>query len=258
MKRLFLLFAIISLSTAQVCGQHSVKAMNMGSDVPGKNFIKTNLTSILLKNFSLQYERVLTKTISASISYRFMPTTNVIYKEELSEYIDSEDENLQEIIDNANISNFAVTPEIRFYMGKKGYGRGFYIGTYYRYSNFDFDNIHAEFETEDETTFNIAANGNIRAHSVGILLGAQWALSRHLCLDWWIIGPHIGKGNGKAEAFPSPALTTEEQDAIREELADLEIPETDVTYEVSSNKVAMTLKGPWAGIRAGISLGIRF
>ncbi|MDD2426388.1 MAG: DUF3575 domain-containing protein [Bacteroidales bacterium] len=258
MKKLFSMLTLLCLFALQLSGQYNVKAMNMGTDVPGKNFIKTNLTSMLLKNFSLQYERALTKTISASVSYRFMPTTNVIFKDQISDYIDSEDENIQDIIDNANISNYAITPELRFYMGKKGYGRGFYIGTYYRYANFDFDNIHAEFETDEQATVNIVAAGNIKSHSAGILLGAQWALSRHLCLDWWIQGMHFGKASGIAEALPSPALTTEEQDAIRDELANLEIPETDITYEVSSNRVGMTLKGPWAGIRAGISLGIRF
>ncbi len=66
------MLTLLCLFALQLSGQYNVKAMNMGTDVPGKNFIKTNLTSMLLKNFSLQYERALTKTISASVS---MPTS---------------------------------------------------------------------------------------------------------------------------------------------------------------------------------------
>ena len=37
------------------------------------NIIKTNLTALLLRNCSLQYERVLTRKISACIQIRTMP-----------------------------------------------------------------------------------------------------------------------------------------------------------------------------------------
>src|SRR5659263_220416 len=47
------------------------------SDKPSKNFIKFNLTSLALKNFSLQYERVLTKSISAAVSFSIMPERNI-------------------------------------------------------------------------------------------------------------------------------------------------------------------------------------
>ncbi len=41
------------------------------------NFIKVNLTSLPMMNFSLQYERVFTKRISGAVSFSLMPEKNI-------------------------------------------------------------------------------------------------------------------------------------------------------------------------------------
>jgi len=259
MKKLLFLSVGLLVITAQLYGQQDVKAMSINGGSLPKNYIKINATALLLKNYSIQYERVMTKKVSLALAYRIMPTTNIPFKDKILEYVDSEDENVQSIISNTNFNNYAITPEVRFYLGKKGYGRGLYIATYYRYANFNMDNIQADFEDdEDETTTTIVASGKATSHTVGFLVGAQWALSKHICLDWWILGPHAGFGHGNFEALPSTAISENVQQDIREELEDIDIPMTKHTVEVSSNRVAMTFDGPWAGIRAGISLGIRF
>ncbi len=41
-------------------------------------------------------------------------------------------------------------------------------------------------------------------------------------------------------------------------LENIDIPLTNKTVIVTANNVAMKLDGPWAGLRAGISLGFKF
>ena len=46
-------------------------------DKPSMNFIKVDLTSLPIKNFSLQYERVLSKRVSAAVSFSLMPERHI-------------------------------------------------------------------------------------------------------------------------------------------------------------------------------------
>ena len=54
-----------------------------------------------------------------------------------------------ELIENVLITNLTVTPEIRFYTGKKRYGSGFYISLFYRYGQHSFTNALIDYEGED-------------------------------------------------------------------------------------------------------------
>jgi hypothetical protein len=47
------------------------------TDDISKNFVKFNLTSLAIMNFSLQYERVLSRSISGALSFAYMPETNI-------------------------------------------------------------------------------------------------------------------------------------------------------------------------------------
>ncbi|MEN6619406.1 MAG: hypothetical protein ABFC28_07930, partial [Rikenellaceae bacterium] len=86
----------------------------------------------------------------------------------------------------------------------------------------------------------------------------QWALSKHICLDWWILGPHFGVSSGDLTGIPDPALTELEQIELRNKMEDVDIPMIDKKVEVSSNRAAMIFDGSWAGLRAGISIGFKF
>ena len=65
-----------------------------------------------------------------------MPTSKVPYIKNALEEV---------IVNDAKLSNYSVTPEIRFYVGKKGYGQGFYIGPYYRYASFEVKDVNIRF-----------------------------------------------------------------------------------------------------------------
>ncbi len=227
-----------------------------------KNYVKFNITSIALKNYSIQYERALTKTISLAFTFRDMPSTNLPFKSQILKQIDATDETARNAVNGVKIGNMAFTPEVRFYMGKKGYGRGFYIAPFYRYAKYEASELEFDYEYEndqnEQVNASISMSGNITANTVGLMFGAQWALGKHICLDWWILGPHYGKSKGDITGIPSDAIPPEGQAEIRQTLEDLEIPMVKQTVEVSERRVNMKIDGPWAGVRAGISLGIRF
>lgn len=228
-----------------------------GYQIQQKNLIKVNLLPIALRNYSIQYERVLGKSVSVAVAYRFMPEGTIPLKNKIIDYAEPDDQQVIDILNEAQLSNFAITPEVRFYLGKKGYGRGFYVSLFYRYSNFDANNIDADFEEED-ISVNVDMKGNIKSHTVGFVLGSQWALSKHLCLDLWFLGPHYGTGSGSFTGIPSTPMSTEEQNTVRDKLNELEIDPYTKTVEVNQNKATVNIKGPFGGFRAGLSLGIKF
>lgn len=222
-----------------------------------KNIIKLNLMALPLKNFSFQYERVLSKHVSLALGVRTMPSSTLPFQ---STFISIADVTDQQTIDNLTkfkTGNFALTPEVRFYLSKKGYGRGFYIAPYYRYAKFSSEELPVEY-TSGNTTATIRLKGDVATHNAGLLFGAQWKLGKAVSLDWWILGAHYGQSNGTLTGTPSQALTQQEQTDLRSEIESLEIPLTKIKAEVTANSAKAIFDGPWAGIRSGLTLGIRF
>jgi hypothetical protein len=90
------------------------------------------------------------------------------------------------------------------------------------------------------------------------MIGAQWALGKHICLDWWILGPHFGISSGDVLGLPSAPLSVEDQQEIEDELNGIDFPMFKQTVDVTADKASMIFDGPWAGIRAGLSIGVKF
>src|SRR3546814_7137722 len=107
-----------------------------------------------------------------------------------------------------------------------------------------------------EETRSVPLDGKLSTITGGLLFGAQWQLSERLYLDWWILGPSYGSANGQLTATTS--LDGDEQQELREELTDLDIPMVETTVHVDGNGARMDMKGPWAGLRAGIGIGFNF
>ncbi len=225
---------------------------------PKKNLIKLNLTGLPLRNYSVQYERVLSKRLSVAFSYRNMPEGNLPMKDFIIDNIDSPDQEAIDIINNFTISNYAITPEIRLYLGRKGYGRGFYIAPFYRSASYSGGNMVFHYQDDNNVEQNVTLSGDIKSQTFGLMFGAQWSLSRFLVLDWWILGPHAGNGKGDLIGTSSQTMTADQQNELRQNLEDFEIPMVKKTVSVNANGATMSVDGVWAGIRAGISLGIKF
>ena len=223
---------------------------------PG-NFIKVNLTGLVFKNYSFQYERVLSKKVSFAIAYRTMPSSSLPFKNVILD-ASNNNQDTKDAIDALRLSSSAVTPEIRFYLSKKGYGRGFYIAPFYRHASFKASQMKFNYTNSSNVQNSILLSGKLTANTGGLLFGVQKALGKHLCLDLWIFGPHYGSGTGSFNGIPGTPLTQTEQDNLRQQLNDFDIPLTNKTVTVTANAASMKLDGPWGGIRSGISFGFRF
>lgn len=221
-----------------------------------KNILKVNLTSAVLRYYSLQYERLLSRKISAGIGMGYMPSGKLPLLAGLEPVIDDPDTYAH--LQNLSIGAFSVTPEVRFYLGKHSGARGFYIAPFARYSDYQlrFDNFTFEPENAPSAHASIALKGNLSGITGGLLLGSQWRLGKRIYLDWWIAG--AGYGRGKGELNGAASLSNEEQQALKLELDALQLPFVKSETTVDANGAYMKLAGPWADLRAGISLGISF
>ena len=234
-----------------------IPAQQIENESDGKNIIKTNVTGFFFKNFQGTYERVFSKVLSVNVSYGVVPEGKLPYTSLLS---DDTDPGFKEISLNGN--NFTLEP--RFYVGKRGFGQGFYIAPYYRYSSYKVSN----YSTTVDVTVNgipydsvlINFTGDASAHSGGLLIGSQWFLgkSENIVLDAWFLGAHFGKATGNLDGITNRKLNSLEQQEVQKELDKLDIPIVEYKATVNENGANIKVDGPWAGLRIGLSLGYRF
>jgi hypothetical protein len=235
------------------------------TDDISKNFIKLNLTSLAVLNLSLQYERVLSRSISGAISFSYLPETNIptYLADQLITQVENNSEDgidpeTEDIIRSLLISSYTFTPEVRFYLGKKRYSTGFYISLFYRYGSYSVSNIPIPYTNDLDEDITIDTKGDIKSHTGGVLLGYQWALGKHLCLDWQMFGPHFGVSSGDFLGLPSSPLSQADQADIEEEFLKVESSLIEQTVDASANEVKMLFDGPWGGIRFAVSFGVKF
>jgi hypothetical protein len=257
MKIRILVFMIFLITTS--LSTYSQQYGIVEYEIPGRNILKANLTGLLLRNYGAQYERVLSHRVSVGLSFRYMPEGPIPFKSTIINNLEDTDQETIDQINSLRLSSMAITPEVRFYLSKKGWGRGFYLAPFYRYASHEVNNVNVEYEDAVSGPSTIAMTGKMSSNTGGLLIGAQWDIGTNLVLDWWIIGPHLGGGNGELKGTSSRPLTASEQADLKNELESIDFPfgiESQVT--VNANGAQMKLNGPVAGVRAAIQLGIRF
>lgn len=243
--------AINAQETSVDAGTHKTTV-----DADGKNLVKWNVAAVALKNYSFQFERAVGKKIAVALGVRYSPKSKAPFASTIEDLVD--DEETWEMIRDFKTENFALTPEVRFYMGK-GVFRGFYVAPYVRYSNYSVDvplNFTVEYAGQTRTAV-IPLNGDINALTGGLLFGAQWKLSKLVYLDWWILGVNYGSSSGNISG--KRTLNPIEQEVLREKLSGLEdLPVVKTKVTVDDEGVDVDFDGPLAGARAGLSIGFRF
>lgn len=215
-----------------------------------KNIIKVNLPALAFRNFSLQYERQVGKRTSVAVNVHTIPFGKLPFQSTIENFGDDTDVQF----DKFQIGSFGIVPEFRYYVGKKGALRGFYIGPFLSYSNYKLD---LPIEYNNKTGI---FNGKLNAITGGLQLGSQFRLSNSLTLDWWILGPNYGSADGTLTF--TGALTATEQQELSDALEDIknDAPlKTIKSYTVNANGATVIAKGPWGGLRGlGFNLGFRF
>jgi hypothetical protein len=218
--------------------------------------IDKNLAKINLIGFSIngQYERILSKRISVALSYKVLPNGKFLFRG----LIPTNDPQARESLDNLTLSNSAITPEVRFYLGKKGYGQGFYLAPFFRNAKFGGKGIGIDFTLDNGQTTTFNMEGNIKANTFGLLIGAQWKLGKNFWLDWQILGPHYGGATGLIIGKSTVPLSITERTNLENALKDINIPFGRENVSVSPTEAILRLTGAWAGLRTAISLGFDF
>lgn len=225
---------------------------------PRPNLVKLNVAGLPIGNFSFQYERAITQSISVAAGIRFMPKGDLPFKSVFEGIIDNDE--VWSHLDQLQISNVAFTPEVKFYFGRETL-QGFYVAPFVRIARYSTDiPIHIEYRDNQSDIYieeNINMSGGISTFTGGVLFGAQWKLTDQWYLDWWILGPQYGTSSGSLTTLKN--LTEREQDALRDQLSILEdVPLIDLSSEVNSEGATINAKGPWTGVRAGLAIGYRF
>lgn len=215
------------------------------ADDAEKNLVKLNLPSLALKTLHVQYERAIFGKTSVGLGVRMMPKGSLPF----SSSFDSIDDQLGSL----EMGNFAITPEIKFYMGK-GVFKGFYIAPFLKYANYN-ASINYEFDSNNRTEM-IPLSGKLNTYTAGVLFGAQWEIANKFYLDWSIFGPQYGISRGNLSG--TRTLSAQEQKDLKSELDEIDLPVGNVSSTVTANGAVVDFKGPWAGIRANIGIGYRF
>jgi hypothetical protein len=259
-----MLLCLLSFSARAVEPTHPAKQqsiMSTYSDGETMNIIKLNLLSLPMKNISLQYERVLNRKFSAALGFRYMPSSSLPFSKLIADKFaggDTADE-AADLLSNFKISGFALTPEVRLYLSKKGYGQGFYLAAYYRYAHFNTSGLsYTVKNANNDVLANVNLAGSVNTNTVGLMIGSQWKIGKFVDLDWWILGPNAGSIKGTLTGTSDKPLKPEDQKTLDEQLGDIDLPFVKESHTVTSNTASISLKGPWAGLRVGLALGVHF
>ena len=225
----------------------TVGAQNSADDK--MNIVKTNVTAYAFRNVNLTYERIINQKFSVAIGFGSMGKGSVPFSKS---YIkDTELSNVE-----VSLTNFTIEP--RIYLGR-GYGHGFYLAPYYRYSSFNADNIvlTGNYGMGDVP---LKISGKASGNSAGLMVGAQWFLGKsdNWVLDFWMAGGHYGKGNGDFRGTSNRTLSPAEQQELKKKIDGLDIPFVKYTSTTDANGANILVDGPWAGVRSGLSVGYRF
>lgn len=252
-KLLVLAAASLTFCSQQLYAQTS-NSDNL-SDEP-KNIVKWNVAALITKSYSFQYERAVSNNIAVALGYRNMPKSSIPFKGTINDAVD--DLQTERTIDNFKTSNFAITPEVKFYLGKKGVFHGFYLAPYVSYAKYSGEGPFQFDIPQLNRTETMFFKGDINTYTAGLKLGAQFQLSKLIYLDWWIIGPNYGSAKG--DLYSQRNSNALEQQVIKQEIDDLieDLPLIKASSTVDANGANIRIKGPWAGVRGGLNVGFRF
>ena len=215
-----------------------------------KSALKINLSGIVIRNLSVQYEIAVAPKTSVALAVRNIPYGKLPFSSAISNLVDN---NFVDF-DKTKVGMFGIIPEVRFYLGKKNALQGFYLGIFGNYSNYN--NLVPIAYNNKTGLF----NGKVKTYTGGLQLGAQFKLSESFFIDWWILGPNYGSGSG--DLVFAGSLTAAEQTVLRDNLEQLkkDVPFNFIkAYNVDANGAYINVKGPWAGLRGlGINVAYHF
>ncbi len=228
-----------------------------------KQVIKINLTQLALTNISMQYEFGFHKNFSAALGASYLINRGIPSQF----YTAPSDASGYQL---PKFGGWSVTPEIRFYPGKKVKHQaphGFYLAPYFRYSKYSLQSTYIDSTSNGEhRTYDVKASYG--GFTAGLMIGSQWIIGKHFSIDWWILGAGAGKAKFQIESKATDGslnMSQQEQENLKNDItsniSDLgPYGNGQVTVETTSNSAKATVKGiPMTSIRGfGLTLGFVF
>lgn len=229
-----------------------------------KHVIKLNLSQLALTNISLQYEFAFHKNFSAALGGSYLLPRNIP-----SQFFTPSSNGSGYQL--PKFGGWSVTPEIRFYPGKKVKHQaphGFYLAPYFRYSKYNLNSDYVNIDSASGDRQDYKVKASYSGFTAGLMIGSQWIIGKHFSIDWWIIGGGYGKAKFKINAESTDGslnMSPQEQDDLKRDIRD-NIEELgsfgngEVTVETTPNSATATVKGlPMTSIRGfGLTLGFAF
>ena len=229
-----------------------------------KNVIKLNLSQLALTNISLQYERSFHKNFSAALGVSYL-IPRQIPSQIFTPSVNGEGYQLPKF------GGWAITPEIRFYPGKKVKHKaphGFYMAPYFRYAKYTLNSDYVDVDSITGVKHNYTVKANYSGFTAGLMLGSQWLIGKHFSIDWWIVGG--GYGSAKFKIFAEDAdgtinMSPQEQENLKQDIKSNtgelgSFGKGEVSVETTSNSATTTVSGlPMISLRGfGLTLGFTF
>lgn len=234
-----------------------------GGDRTSQSVVKMNLSQLVFRNLSFQYEYGFHKNMSVACGFSYVMPLNIPDK------IFTPSSN-GEGYTLPKFKGWAITPEFRFYPGAKEEHQaphGFYIAPYFRYSKYTLTAGYNELLSNNTLRY-YDVKATFGAFTGGGMIGSQWILGKHFSIDFWIIGGGAGKGKltlSSSSNDPTLNLSQAEQDQLKTDIQDNlgelnNFSNGKFSVETTSNSAKVTVKGiPWNSFRAlGFCLGFAF
>lgn len=225
-----------------------------------QNAIKWNVPALAAHNISLQYERALNSKMSVALGLNLMPGGSVPLAQSIRDYYVGEASNknteaANDFARNAELSGWSITPEFRYYFGKKEQ-QGIYLAPYARFAQYTFKWNHTFDDNDVRRPTDIT--GKLTVAGGGLMVGHQWHFNK-LLLDWWILGLSYNLNSLHVNA------KTDLSDKTEKEKRDLKRDIEDITVNGRGMNATVTDRGATGrgsmglpGIRVGLSVGYRF
>jgi len=221
---------------------------------------KMNISQLIFRNFSFQYEYGFHKNMSAALGFNYVmhrTIPRVIFEPK------SDTKGFQV----PQFSGWGITPEFRFYPGKKKENQaphGFYLAAYMRYASYQLRGDFLE-ERDPLPPRKYDASITYAGYTVGFMIGAQIITEGRFSVDFWIAGGGAGAASLKVKAVTSDNLSPAEQDELRKDILDNldelgRFSSGAVKLDINATSANLTIRGlPMSSFRAlGINLGFSF
>ncbi len=267
-------FAVLFICTSFLLNQLSaenelviVKKDSIKKEAQPNQVIKWNISQLVFTNFSFQYEYGFHKNMSGALGISFLIPRDIpssIYSTTVG----------TEGFQFPKFGGWSITPEFRFYPGKKiehQAPHGFYLAPYLRYSKYSVKGDYLDVVTNSNGTTqknDYAMTASYGGVNGGLMIGSQWLIGKHFSIDWWILGLGAGKAKFIIESVskdPNLNLSAAEQAQLKTDISgnigDLgSFGSGSVSIETTSNSAKVTVSGvPMASYRAfGLCLGFTF